>query len=242
HRLAGASEAVAAFWWSGPPSSVTGRFSRRPSASAHGTPSTGSVPRAKTRPNPACSASHGAPGMVRICGAEMASPYAPIARPRISGGESSAIAAEPHTVSTPNPSPRTADSSISHHSWPLSRNSTDGSPSASSPTVSVNDQPNRPNDHGQIDWVSTVASTRMPLIAPAPAASAPARTAHSGTVANSTPKPPKLTALITATARIPGRRHTDPLVTAPVYHLPDGELDSDRAGPFAPAALLHAGA
>src|SRR5690625_5399268 len=119
--------------------------------------------------------------------------------------------------------------------------SSEGRPRASSPVVSVTAQPNRRSDHGMSVWVSTVASIRMPLIAPAPAASAPARTAQSGTVANSTPKPLKLTALITATARIPGRRHTDPLITRPVYHLPDGELDSDRAGPRAPEALCDAG-
>src|SRR5699024_12358959 len=81
-------------------------------------------------------------------------------------------------------------------------------------------------------WVSTVSSMSTPLTTPAPAGSAPDRTAHSGTVAKSTPKPLKHSAVITATALIPGMRHTDTsFLTGVVYHLRCGCLDCDRPGP-----------
>src|SRR3984957_1291502 len=133
-----------------------------------------------------------------------------MALPRRPGSTSAATAVAPQTVTTPNPSPRSAASAVTVHSRSLARCPSAGKPSRPDPSTSVQRQP-RPASRRRIDsWASTVQAIMTPVTSPAPRPSPPPRITHNGATGSSSAKPENHSAAEPSSQGIPVARQTEP--------------------------------
>ena len=138
-----------------------------------------------------------------------------MARPRRPGSTKAATAVAPHTVTTPNPSPRSAASAVTAHSRSVARWPNAGSPSNPDPSTSVQRHP-RPVSTRRIDsWARTVQAIMTPVTSPAPRSSLPPRITQSGATEMSSAKPENQSAAEPSSQGMPGTRQTEPDPGAP---------------------------
>ena len=133
-----------------------------------------------------------------------------MARPRRPGSTKAATAVAPHTVTTPNPSPRSAASAVTVPSSSVTRCPSAGSPSNPDPSTSVQRHP-RPASTRRIDsWARTVQAIMTPVTSPAPRSSLPPWITHSGATGRSSAKPENQSIAEPSSQGMPGTRHTEP--------------------------------
>ncbi len=105
--------------------------------------------------------------------------------PRRQGSTIHATAADPATVSTPKPTPRTAEHASTHHSADETPVASAGRPSSTIPATSTRAHPCRRSSVGTKPCVATVAASITALTRPAPPVPAPPATTHIGATASS---------------------------------------------------------